>query len=276
MLELVFDKGIGNSIITTKNICNRTTIIETIDNVMTIKFQKDIEYSKSYLDQIATFLRNFCIIHGKNITIIDGNIEQYKLDTIKNQSLLIQKNDGQMKAIPIDINKFFEKYKSNTRQYSYINNAFPWLILMYKTGYFVERIRILFTLVDMLSTYLVRTRKIIERFNTFYSNISYSGDQTDSILNLLVDLWQDENIKNNREGFTGIAGIVNGVLNDDKITDNILRISMICYELRNRNFHGNMSPVVTYNSKTKNVYDFIEDITLNGIYTILQKIIEDL
>jgi hypothetical protein len=278
IFKLYFEKEFNKGTIKTKEICGQLAVIIIENNCISIEFDKEIEIKNKYIDQMAAFLRNYSILTGQVHKLVDIDFDKKYFLPLQYQSLLFSSSNENLIKCNVDLNGFFGKYKSSSPAYKYINNSIPWLIILSETTIFVEKIRILFTLLEMyISKYLTEKENIHDRYIKFYDNITIDGASLKNIVKEMLNIWNNISIKNKKNEFTGIARLVNGVMNTHKDKDNDkMLMGEFAYNLRNKNFHGNMSPVISIASEENIILQIFYDITIKGIYEYLIKIINEL
>lgn len=239
--------------IRTKRVSNLQTNIVAEDNQITIKFSKDIQLSRGYIDQTAAFLRTYAVLTGtvtRVETIRDENgnsVDPEALEAIRFQSLLFA--DGQRTLPPIldDLSTFFAAYRSRLPQYRYINATVPWFVLYLQALDIINRLRTLFTIVEMLGRYhAVPQAQTIDCFRSLLQHGFEQGVPYNDLVQLMHQYHDADHAPRQGYGFTHIMTLMRDVIaqyHDQGDEECVVRF---IYALRNKYFHGNVSPVLAY------------------------------
>lgn len=263
-IEIEFAQPLVPAEIDTKRICNRRTTISVTDSDprrLVIDFGavrgNPIVLSKQYINEIAAFLRSYVVLTGKvarlnTITSSEIEVAPEAVEAVRYQSLLFDNGRIEDEPLQLDLNRYFGTLRSSMPQYRYLNNSIPWLVLYYQASNMVERCRHLFTVVDMIGAYSTKPGANMEsRFISMYQDGFTNGMPHQPVFDKMVAIWNDPHHHNNHHGFTAVARLVDGVLNDEQLTTDQQRVIRFFYELRNKYFHGNMSPVFSYTGSSR-------------------------
>ncbi len=272
---LEFNGTFSPETLTTKKICNKETLIEVSGGKIRIQFEKDFNYNKAFFDQIAAFCRNYALLTGQIFELKQGSLDVEAYRRLRTQSLLI-KNVKDSPKVSIGTNEFFEIYRSRKNNYKYINNSIPWLIIMHQEDFFIQKMRILFTVLEMLVMYKNEISQITRRYTTFFNEISIAEENELKIIDSMTNLWKTDEVRTDKNKFIGVSRIIDSIVNSaSKSINNRTMIGNLAFELRNRNFHGNMSPVMSMTSGSLKLLEELYEITILGIYEKLKNIMRD-
>ena len=274
--------------IDTKRICTRPTGISVTASDprrLVIDFGEvrgnGIKLSAQYINEVAAFLRSYVVLTGKvarlnTITGSDIEVGPDAVEAIRYQSLLFDNGRIEDAPLQLDLNPYFGTLRSSTRQYRYLNNSIPWLVLYYQACNMVERCRHLFTVVDMIGTYATNPGANMEsRFTAVYQHGLANGVPYQPVFDRMMAIWNDPNHQNNSHGFTAAARLVDGVLNDARLTTDPQRVIRFFYELRNKYFHGNMSPVFSYSGVSRRLVEDSVAVTSVCVRKVLETLCSD-
>lgn len=149
-------------------------------------------------------------------------------------------------------------------------------MILHQEDFFIQKIRIVFTVLEMLEVYGHSFKKICERYESFFKKITISKQDESNFIDMMTKLWRTDSDKSLKNKFVGIARIVDYIINVKcKEKNNRDIIANFAFELRNRNFHGNMSPALKMNSISQALLELLYSISLKGIYEKLEFIIRD-
>lgn len=264
--------------IETKKIYNQKTIIEIIDNTITISFMekndntsaKEIELSYAYIDQICVCVRNLIFINCDFNNFINSNISKEIDKIIMNQTLLYNLERFDF-ANKINQETFFCNFKSTNKPdyYKYINNSIPWFILLSQERLLSEKYRILFTIIEMIicceHIELRSNGQTENRYRSFINEIKLNNDKIKKIRELFSSLLCKPESLDKKDGdlfvITKFSKIVNNVFVENSNIKS--QIYLVLYKYRCNMFHGSMNPIIKFSTQ--------EYIVLLELFTILKE-----
>lgn len=248
-----------------------------------IIFDKPIRnLSLGYLSRITSTIRILSFIYDfiPNVTTIEPQQLIESITQINHYCCFYNtKTDQKVKKIFIlDLNSFFKKYKSTHPKYQYINNSIPWLLLINQIPIILIRIRIEFTLIDMLGRCLNNGNKtmfqnFLEFVNACYDDFAEDINNFFNISFKKLNTFKSTLIKKSITSFNSITNIIKVTI---KGKNKKKEFKDFLYEMRNSYFHGNMTALYNYDERSLKFFNELEKLLYKmvrqNIYNIINKI----
>jgi len=281
-LKLTFDGEFEADLVTSKRFFRAPCRIDVAGSEISVDFGREVKITDAYIVYISAFLRNYCAITGQIRAFSHSNLSAQIDAMIKEQTLLYTSVPRIFKA-QVGADKFFERYvfhkkrdrEAKCKRFDTFNAVVPWLLLLEQENFFVQKLRITFTILEMFAHHFYN----ISKPEKCYVNFIQTSDESVKmrIRNFISEFpavmkapsaSDDRKIQTLYEAFGRNLRGQNG--------DRLRIFGHLICQIRNKNFHGNLSPIVKVNSENFAHLQAIYGILRDEIYNKFQRLINEI
>ena len=219
-------------------------------SVLRIHFQENNDVTSGYMHQIAATIRILYLNADQMLKVIGSDWQPLNQHmTAFNHMVCAYDPASYSPRGPLgrDMSAFFRQYRSSDDNYAYINNSVPWVLLINQSRLTLLRLRLEFTLIDMLGRRYLNGNgswRIFRGFFLHHSETDYQDALQTFFAQHIIPLRTSEQGRPNNAlsgPFNSLRNVIDTVLSDQRFPEEIEKVARVVYLLRCRYFHGNMT-----------------------------------